>query len=764
MANRKKPSRKRRTKPRTTRKARGKGSAAAKAAGQAAARTAGRARAALGKALTALGRRAGAAIGRAWHRLAPQHRRDIGGIGLLVLAGLLFLAQVLHPQTVVLGWLRRGSTALFGWGVWLVMASLALWGLHLLLAARQGWPQPKPGQGLGLGLLVAAALLALSAWALQRGQPPQVGGGWPAGGLWWLGLRGFGPWGVWLWWGALVLLGLALLLDRPVIALLAPLSRIGRGLRNRWRPARRGRRGHRPPRTRVVAQPRVTPTPSAAGAASSPAEATPRPAWRLPDPAEVLNPDLSDEVEEAADYERAAIIEETLAHFGAPVQVVDIQRGPTVTLFGVVPDYIETRGGKVTKVRVNKIVSLADDLALALAAKRIRMQAPVPGKGYIGIEVPNETPRLVPLRRVIESRAFRRLRSPLALALGEDVAGRAVAADLRAMPHLLIAGATGSGKSVALNGIITTFLLFNTPDRLRLILIDPKRVELTGYNGIPHLLTPVVVDMERVSATLQWVLQEMDRRYQRLAEAGARHIQEFHRRTGDEASMPYLVVVVDELADLMMLAPTETERAITRLAQLARATGIHLVIATQRPSVDVVTGLIKANFPARIAFAVASVVDSRVILDRPGAERLLGRGDMLFQAPDAPEPLRVQGAFVSDAEIRRVVHHWRAQAGPGAAAATPAVGAAASPVPLKDDTAGLTPEPKRDPLLEQAIQVVRAEGRASISLLQRRLRIGYSRAARLIEALEEQGIVGPPQGGTGVRAVRAPQPDDAAET
>ena len=757
-------SRKRKSKTRPKTKRRGTGSAAARTAARGAARVAGRGGRFLSGLLGRVFRRIWAGVRGLWRRLSPQHRRDIGGVLLLTLAALLFMSLWMPAETAVLGWLRRAGEALFGWGVGLTLLALVAGGLSLLLAARQGWPTPSPVQGLGLLLLLGAALMALSAWALRLGLPPQKGGGWPAGWLWWLLLRGFGPWGAWLWWAVLAVLGLALLLDKPVIGLLDPLTHRLRRWRARLRSrafgrASRPRRGRSRPKVRLIAQPLP-----ARGAPSSAPPAEPRPTlapavWVLPRPEDVLHPDLPDEAEEAEDYERAAIIEETLAHFGAPVQVVDIQRGPTVTLFGVVPDYIESRGGKVTKVRVNKIVGLADDLALALAAKRIRIQAPVPGKGYIGIEVPNEKPRLVPLRRVIESAAFRRLKSPLALALGEDVAGRAVAADLRAMPHLLIAGATGSGKSVALNSIITTFLLFNTPNDLRLILIDPKRVELTGYNFIPHLLAPVVVDMERVGATLQWVLQEMDRRYERLAQVGARNIQEYHRRAGEQHDMPYLVVIIDELADLMMLAPTETERAVTRLAQLARATGIHLIIATQRPSVDVVTGLIKANFPARIAFAVASVVDSRVILDRPGAERLLGRGDMLFQPPDAPEPLRVQGAFVSDAEIRRVVQHWRAQAGRAPAAGEPetAVGAASSPVPLREPSGGLEPEPKADPLLEEAIRVVRAEGRASISLLQRRLRIGYSRAARLIDTLEARGVVGPPQGGTGVRPVLAPK-------
>jgi S-DNA-T family DNA segregation ATPase FtsK/SpoIIIE len=369
--------------------------------------------------------------------------------------------------------------------------------------------------------------------------------------------------------------------------------------------------------------------------------------------------------------------------------------------------------------------------------------------------VPNESVSLVALRDVLESEAFQRLKSPLRFALGQDVAGNPAAADLSAMPHLLIAGATGSGKSVAVNAIICGLLLNNTPDDLRLLMVDPKRVELTGYNGIPHLLAPVVVDLERVVGALQWVAREMDQRYQRLADNGARNIVDYNNRLAaqGENRLPYLVVIIDELADLMMLAPDETERTITRLAQLARATGIHLVISTQRPSVDVVTGLIKANFPARVAFAVASGVDSRVIIDQPGAERLLGQGDMLFQAPDAAAPVRLQGTFVSDPEIQRLVTFWRRQAGnlDAAAMATEGVvddlprGVPLKQIPLWEQ---MEPEEDLDPLFDEAVDLVRRQGRASISMLQRRLRIGYTRAARLIETMQEKEIVGPPQPGT----------------
>jgi S-DNA-T family DNA segregation ATPase FtsK/SpoIIIE len=441
-------------------------------------------------------------------------------------------------------------------------------------------------------------------------------------------------------------------------------------------------------------------------------------------------------------------------------------------------------------VRVAKIAALADDLALALAAPRIRIQAPVPGRGYVGIEVPNEEISLVALREVMESEAFTRNKSPLRFALGKDVAGHPKVSNLEYMPHLLIAGTTGSGKSVCVNAILSCLLLNNTPDDLRLILVDPKRVELTGYNGVPHLLAPVVVEIERVIGALQWMTREMDTRYHKFAEIGARNIVDYNLRVASQGGkrIPYLLVVIDELADLMMIAPDETERTITRLAQLARATGIHMVLATQRPSVDVVTGLIKANFPARIAFAVASNTDSRVILDQPGAERLLGRGDMLFQAPDAPAPVRLQGVFVSDVEITRLVDFWRQQAeeaNPYAVAAggqggradmlpqgyplqppdypgrTGAGGGRPSDyggrpsdyggrqVPMFEDITAIL----GDPLLNDAIDTVRREGRASVSMLQRRMRIGYTRAARLVDSMEEKGIVGPPAPGTGVREV-----------
>ncbi|MDA0245699.1 MAG: DNA translocase FtsK 4TM domain-containing protein [Chloroflexi bacterium] len=385
--------------------------------------------------------------------------------------------------------------------------------------------------------------------------------------------------------------------------------------------------------------------------------------WTLPSLEEMLNKG-SDYVENH-DYMRqqANTIEETLRSFGAPAKIVDTLPGPTLIQYCVEPLYIELRNGKQTKVKVGKIASLADDLALALSARSVRVEAPVPGKGYVGIEVPNEQKALVSLRDVMESEAFQKIakKSPLAIGLGQDVSGHAVAVDMTKMPHMLVAGATGSGKSVCVNTIIACLLLQNSPEDLQLVMVDPKRVELTGYNGIPHLAAPVVVEMERVVGTLQWALREMDNRYRAFAETGARNLVDYNSKLlkKGERKLPYIVIIIDELADLMMLAPEDTERGITRLAQMARATGIHMILATQRPSVDVVTGLIKANFPARIAFAVASSTDSRVVLDTTGAERLLGAGDMLFQDPNAPAPLRMQGCFVSDAELNQLIDYWK---------------------------------------------------------------------------------------------------------
>ena len=452
---------------------------------------------------------------------------------------------------------------------------------------------------------------------------------------------------------------------------------------------------------------------------------------------------------------RARIIEETLASFNVDADVVDVQSGPTVTQFGLRP---------AAGVRVQRITALSNDLALALSAPSIRIEAPVPGKPVVGIEIPNASTALVTLREILESEPYSRVKSPLKIALGKNVAGEPIVTDLARMPHLLIAGATGSGKSVCLNSLIACLLFYNSPERLRLLMIDPKLVELTTFNGVPHLLHPVVTEMDKVRVTLKWVLKEMHRRYKLFGEVGARNIARYNELLyereqvgelpGDkDKSLPYIVFIVDELADLMMVSPAEVEDSISRLAALARATGIHLVVATQRPSVDVVTGVIKANFPARIAFAVSSQVDSRTILDQGGAEKLLGRGDMLYLPSDGSKAIRVQGTYLSDQEIERIVEFWQHN--------TPLPPEQIAPVELEPPKSDEADGESEDKLFSEAVRVVREYRRASVSLLQRRLSIGYSRAARLIDQLEERGIVASSEDGRS-RIVLDSAPDDEA--
>ncbi len=472
--------------------------------------------------------------------------------------------------------------------------------------------------------------------------------------------------------------------------------------------------------------------------------------WRLP-PVDILDviPDI--EFSEADNMQRAKLIEDALSSYGVDAKVVQINAGPTVTQFGVEPGWdrkmkeikekdkdgtIRVRLEEVSKTRVKleRITALANNLALALAAPSLRIEAPVPGKSIVGIEVPNTTSSVVSLRGVIETNTFQKSesKSKLTVALGKGAGGEAIAGDLSRMPHLLIAGATGSGKTVCLNTLICCLLVHNTPNDIRLIMIDPKRVELTPFNSIPHLAAPVIVDVNKALSTLRWLNHEMDGRYQKLAAATARNIENYNRNKSSDERLPYLVLVIDELADLMMAGFDEVEHILCRLAQLARATGIHLIVATQRPSVDVVTGLIKANFPTRISFAVTSQVDSRTILDMGGAEKLLGRGDMLYMPTEAAKPKRLQGCYVSDAETERLVYFWGSQR------------KEEEPDKLKIDELVLSPmastvgEYPRDALLEAARQLEEEHGHISASFLQRKLHIGYPRAARIMEQLEEE--------------------------
>ena len=446
--------------------------------------------------------------------------------------------------------------------------------------------------------------------------------------------------------------------------------------------------------------------------------------------------------EEEARRDVARRIEEALAEHGVDVEVKNeqIKPGPTVTLYGLTPGWKHLKE-KQTRVRVDAIVAREKDMALALSAPSLRIQAPVPGEAVVGIEVPNRNPVLVALRNILESKEFLALhrKGGLTLGLGQGSGGNPIVADLRRLPHLLIAGATGSGKSVCMNTLILSLACKESPEKVRMLLIDPKRVELTPYNGLPHLMAPVVVDPEESVRALKGVIGEMNRRYRRMEELGVRNIEGYHNHPQALEPMPYLVIAVDELADLMMTSSHEVEQTLTRLAQLGRATGIHLIVATQRPSVNVVTGLIKANIPSRISFAVVSQVDSRTILDAAGAEKLLGRGDMLFLSGDTPKPQRVQGAFVSDKETETFMEHWRKQSGPRLPEFNlePEVAESGS----GDVSNGSVGGGPRDAMLDKAIELASSHSQVSTSLLQRRLRIGYPRAARLMDQLEDEGIV-----------------------
>ncbi|MDM7461456.1 MAG: DNA translocase FtsK [bacterium] len=427
--------------------------------------------------------------------------------------------------------------------------------------------------------------------------------------------------------------------------------------------------------------------------------------------------------------EKIAKLEETLQDFGIEANVAEVAHGPTVTRYE-----IQLAPG----IKVNRVVNLADNLAMSLAAIAVRVEAPIPGKSAIGVEVPNDHPQIVALREVMEDAEFWNAPSLLTVALGKDVAGTPKYADLSRMPHLLIGGATNSGKSMCLLSLITCLLFRATPRELRFVMIDPKRVELTLFDGIPHLMCPVVRDVKLAAGALRAVLKEMDRRYDLFANAGVRNIQGYNERASEDERLPYVVVIIDELADLMMQAASEVETSIARLAQLARATGIHLVIATQRPSVDVITGTIKANIASRIAFAVSSQVDSRTILDMVGAERLLGRGDMLYLPIDASKPTRIQGCFITEAEIEAVADFWRAQESP-----VYLLNPTEFDVPLSSD---FDDDEEEDDLYPAAVRLVVSHGQASTSMLQRRFKIGYGRAARLLDLMERRGIVGPLDG------------------
>jgi S-DNA-T family DNA segregation ATPase FtsK/SpoIIIE len=486
---------------------------------------------------------------------------------------------------------------------------------------------------------------------------------------------------------------------------------------------------------------------------SHPTDPLPR-GERLP-PLNVLLGEQAVRPDERTINQTAGQIEKSLSEFGIPAKVVGFRIGPTVTQFAIEPGFIKKgteEDAQQMKVRVAQIAGLQKDLALSLSAERLRIEAPVPGRGYVGIEVPNPRSSLVRLRPLLETEAFYKGGSPLAIALGRDVSGNPLVADLARMPHILIAGTTGSGKSVCIAALAVCLAMNNAPEDLRMVMIDSKMVELIRFNGLPHLFGKVETDVQRILGVLRWVVVEMEHRYKLLEAAKTRDIDAYNRqrqRRKEVQTLPRIVVLIDEMADLMMSAPDQTEHNLVRLAQMARATGIHLVVATQRPSTDVVTGLIKANFPARLAFSVASGVDSRVILDLPGAETLLGRGDMLFLNPEVGNPVRAQGVMVTDQEIERVISHWQKT-----------VPQKEGPAPWESLLSEAISEGSEDVLIERAITVLKKEQRASASMLQRRLRIGYPRAARLLDQLEETGVVGPSLGGGRDREVLLKSDDE----
>jgi S-DNA-T family DNA segregation ATPase FtsK/SpoIIIE len=691
--------------------------------------------------------------------------RDAIGVILLAFALMTLLALAGVSQGTLLTPLVSLLSVWFGWGSYLVVLSVGLAGLVLLR-----WDQRTISFGRFIAfelvlLLTLSLLAAVGGNSLDRAAAGLDGGriGW---GLTFLSWRLAGN-----VWGTLILV---------VLWLLAGMGAFDMWIRvERWlmRLA-----GETPPVTSIVetvpepeeihapkprdAKPKKKPAPLPPEFRKSlrvPESQDSRPAEPLPrgedfPPLTILSNEQSSRPDERTINQTAGMIEKTLSEFGIPATVIGFRVGPTVTQFAVQPGFIKKNGdeedARLMKVRVAQIAALQKDLALALSAERLRIQAPVPGKPYVGIEAPNLRSSVVRLRPMLGTDEFYKVKSPLGIALGRDVSGHPVVADLTHMPHLLIAGATGSGKSVCITSIAACLAMNNAPEDLRLVMIDSKMVELLRFNGLPHLYGKVETNIERIMGVLRWVVVEMEHRYRLLEAAKARDLDSYHRklaRRGEATSLPRIVVIIDELADLMMSAPDQTEHNLVRLAQMARATGIHLVVATQRPSTDVVTGLIKANFPARLAFAVASGVDSRVILDATGAESLLGRGDMLFLNPEVGNPIRAQGVMVTDQEIEKIITHWQK----------------VSNLPLDDvpPWEKLLQEPAEggdDALIEEAISIVQGSQRASASLLQRRLRIGYPRAARLLDQLEEMGIVGPSQGGGRERDVLI-DPDDELE-
>ncbi len=767
-------------------------------------------------------------------------RAEVGGVLLVLLALFTLLSLLTASRGQLTGsWvdLLRG---LFGVGVWLVPVVMGVLGLWLVVRAVERMPNLPWQRPAGLLLLFLSFVTGMSLLLTPELRARMAAEG-DAGGQFGLFTANalqetVGTLGAWAFVTFIALSGIFLLADRllvdawysftdwnserategaPTASLpVRPPVPMPSGRIPWWKRLFPPREvaiepPYSPPPGGNLVRPEAAPMPDFGSGKSgraepAPAKAQPGPQRPLTQPindGELLTPRIVGGAQDwklpplgtiLSDWDRVAdddnhirnqgrLIQETLALFGVPADFEGAYKGPSVTQYLIKPGYVERKSGNEmqrVKVKVAKIAALSNDLALALAAPSVRIEAPIPGTNYVGVEVPNQASNVVGLKELMESDAFTDKKRTLPIALGEDVKGQPIVSDMARMPHLLIAGATGSGKSVCINSIIACLLLTHTPDNLRLLMIDPKMVELSIYNGVPHLLSPVVTEIDKASGVLFWAVKEMERRYTLFSKANARDLPRYNAylQKNGEKPLPYIVVIVDEMADLMMAAPEEVEKHICRLAQMARAVGIHLIIATQRPSVDVITGLIKANFPARIAFAVTSQIDSRVILDIPGAERLLGRGDMLFMAPDASKLERIQGTMVTDDEIARVVRYWKGirsyESGGATSASLPPTdwstssssaaesphserGSLTPPVqptgpmnqpPLFEQIEQMKAADSRDALFDEAVEIVREQGRGSVNLLQRRLRIGYSRAARLVDQLHDAGVVGPDLG------------------
>ncbi len=693
--------------------------------------------------------------------------RDAAGVILLAFALMSLLAVWGIANGALLTPFANILSKWFGWGSLIVIFGIGYFGYFLL---RRESTQIRWGQLLGLEL---AALLTLGLLAVFGGNNLlRAEAGWDGGRLGWglvtLLWRSTGAvWGsliLFLLWTLAVMTGFGLWskLETWLLHFAGDPSTVSMSTapfagENSEKPVARSNTAKRRTQPSLPAEFRTS-----LKAQNKKEEKALRPAPRGEDlpPLHILLAESAVRADERTINQTAGLIMKTLAEFGIPATVIGYRVGPAVTQFAVQPGFIRKPGSdeedaQQMKVRVAQIASLEKDLTLALSAQRLRIEAPVPGKPYVGIEVPNSQSSLVRLKTILESEAFHKNSAPLALAIGRDVSGHPVVADLARMPHLLIAGATGSGKSVCITSIAACLAMNNTPEDLRMIMIDSKMVELIRYNGLPHLYGKVETNIDRILGVLRWVVVEMEHRYRLLESVHARDLDAYNRKIArkvDAKLLPRIVVLIDELADLMMSAPDQTEHNLVRLAQMARATGIHLIVATQRPSTDVVTGLIKANFPARLAFAVASGVDSRVILDSTGADSLLGKGDMLFLNPESGNPIRAQGVMITDMEIERIISHWQKN----------------TDVPVSDAPPWehLLREPEQDEdegLIEQAISIVRSSQRASASLLQRRLRIGYPRAARLLDQLEDMGVVGPSQGGGKEREVMVSENEEFDE-